>query len=245
MPTVDDTINLKEQQEVRYGNNQWIPQTIYIMIEKRNNGHIEETIKQYTQQMKELSDSISHYPIRNFTDIIRGVKTFLQPIIAGKIVKQGGTNNQILLANRDTTDKDQLDYEPIENARYSSIAYGMYESRAWGTLTTQNSRVYISLQITHSNPYTLWQSGYTLFSIVDNAIKPKFTGTPSNIPLNAVLFAQKIYGYPIDWTGAIPIDCHIDLDGHVIINTMCQLSLPDDFCVQVCDSYAIHNQSAN
>ncbi|KAA6392475.1 MAG: hypothetical protein EZS28_011997 [Streblomastix strix] len=73
-------------------------------------------------------------------------------------------------------EKDQLDYEPIENAHYSSIAYGMYESRIWGTLTTQNSR-------------------------------PKFTGTPTNIPLNAVLFAQKVYGYPIDWTGSIPIDC--------------------------------------
>ncbi|KAA6341182.1 MAG: hypothetical protein EZS28_052475, partial [Streblomastix strix] len=108
----------------------------------------------------------------------------------------------------DAIDKDKLDYEPIENARYSSIVYGMYESRAWGTLTTQNSRVYLSMQITHHNPDTLWQSGYTLISIVDNAIKPKFSGTPTNIPLNAVLFAQKVYGYPIDWTGAIPIDCY-------------------------------------
>ncbi|KAA6363114.1 MAG: hypothetical protein EZS28_041359, partial [Streblomastix strix] len=72
--------------------------------------------------------------------IIRGVKTFLQPIIAGKIIKQGGTSNQILLANGDTIEKDQLDYDPIENARFSSIAYGMYESRIWGTVTTQNSR---------------------------------------------------------------------------------------------------------
>ncbi|KAA6376601.1 MAG: hypothetical protein EZS28_027871 [Streblomastix strix] len=164
--------------------------------------------------------------------IIRGVKTFLQPIIAGKIIKQGGTSNQILLANGDTIDKDKLDYEPIENARYSAIAYVMYETRAWGTLTTQNSRVYISMQITHSNPDTLWQSGYTLFSIVDNAIKPKFSGTPTNIPLNAVLFAQKVYGYPIDWTGAIPIDCFINLNSNVIIYTMCQINLPKDFCVQ-------------
>ncbi|KAA6355933.1 MAG: hypothetical protein EZS28_048540 [Streblomastix strix] len=69
-------------------------------------------------------------------NIIRGIKTFLQPIIAGKIIKQGGTSNQILLANGDTIEKDQLDYEPIENARFSSIAYGMYESRIWGTVTT-------------------------------------------------------------------------------------------------------------
>ncbi|KAA6365404.1 MAG: hypothetical protein EZS28_039069 [Streblomastix strix] len=170
-------------------------------------------------------------------------QTFLQPIIVGKIIKQGGTSNQILLANGDTIDKDKLDYKPIENARYSSIAYGMYESRAWGTLTTQNSRVYISLQITHSDPNTSCESGYTLFSIVDNAIKPKFSGTPTNKPLNAVLFAQKVYGYPIDWTGAIAMDCFINPNGNVIINTLCQINLPDDFCVQVCDSYAIHNQS--
>ncbi|KAA6360751.1 MAG: hypothetical protein EZS28_043721 [Streblomastix strix] len=149
---------------------------------------------------------------------IREVNTFLSAIIAGKIIKQGGTSNQILLANGDTIDKDKLDYEPIENARYSSIAYGMYESRAWG---------------------------YILFSIVDNAIKPKFSGTPTNIPLNAVLFAQRVYGYPIDWTCAIAMDCFINPNGNVIINTLCQINLPEDFCVQVCDSYAIHNQSAS
>ncbi|KAA6360810.1 MAG: hypothetical protein EZS28_043662 [Streblomastix strix] len=176
--------------------------------------------------------------------IIRGIKTFLQPIIVGKIIKQGGTSNQILLANGDTVDKDKLDYEPIENATYQSIAYGMYEHLIWGTLTTQNSRVYISLQVTHSDPNTLTESGYTMFSIINNAIKPKFTGTPHNIPINAVMFAQKVIGYPICWNGAIPIDCFINPNGNVVINTMCQLHLPDDFCVQFCDSYAIHNQSA-
>ncbi|KAA6356563.1 MAG: hypothetical protein EZS28_047910, partial [Streblomastix strix] len=167
--------------------------------------------------------------------VITGIKSFTQPITANRIIKLGGISNQILLANGDTIDKDKLDYEPIENARYSSIAYGMYEQRIWGTLTTQNSRVYISLQITHNDPNTVWQSGYTLFSIVDNAIKPKFSGTPTNIPLNAVMFALKVIGYPIDWNGAIPIDCFIKPNGNVIINTMCQLSLPDNFCVQVCD----------
>ncbi|KAA6396396.1 MAG: hypothetical protein EZS28_008075 [Streblomastix strix] len=73
--------------------------------------------------------------------------------------------------------------------------------------------------------------------------KPQFTGTPFNIPLNAVMFAQKVIGYPICWNGAIPIDCNIDVYGFVRINTLCQLVLPDDFCVQVCDSYALHNQS--
>ncbi|KAA6371758.1 MAG: hypothetical protein EZS28_032714, partial [Streblomastix strix] len=89
-------------------------------------------------------------------------------------IKQGGTSNQILLANGDTIDKDKLDYEPIENARYSSIAYG---------IVSQHS-----------------------------------------IPLNAVMFANKVYGYPIDWTGAIPIDCFINPNGNVVINTMCQLT---------------------
>ncbi|KAA6362040.1 MAG: hypothetical protein EZS28_042432 [Streblomastix strix] len=133
---------------------------------------------------------------------------------------------------------------PIEYAIYQSIAYGMHEHLIWGTVKSQKDRVYISLQITHSDPNTVWQTGYTLFSIVNNAIKPQFSGTTHNLPLNAVMFANKVYGYPIDWTGALPIDCFINPQGNVIINTQCQLSLPDDFCVQVCDSYAVYNQSA-
>ncbi|KAA6402075.1 MAG: hypothetical protein EZS28_002394 [Streblomastix strix] len=128
-----------------------------------------------------------------------------------------GTSNKILIANGDTNDKDQLDYEPIENAHYSSIAYG---------------KVYISLQITPTGPDTVHNSGYTLFSIVDNAIKTKFSGTPTNIPLNAVLFAQKVIGYPICWNGAIPIDCFINPNDNIIINITCQLDLPNTFCVQ-------------
>ncbi|KAA6360509.1 MAG: hypothetical protein EZS28_043964 [Streblomastix strix] len=126
------------------------------------------------------------------------------------------------MANEDTIDKDQLDYEPIDNASIRSIAYGMYEQLI-------------------RDPNTVWQSGNTLISIVSEDIKPKFTGTTRNIPLNTIMFATKNYDYPICWYGAIPIDCYIEPYGHVIVNTMCQLSLPDDFCVQVCDSYAIHN----
>ncbi|KAA6361909.1 MAG: hypothetical protein EZS28_042564 [Streblomastix strix] len=154
--------------------------------------------------------SLSDLETLNTAQVITGIKSFTQPITANRIIKLGGTSNQILLANGDTIDKDKLDYEPIENARYSSIAYGMYESRPW----------------VHQQR-----------KIVD--------GTPTNIPLNAVLFAQKVYGYPIDWTGAIAMDCFINPNGNVIINTLCQINLPDDFCVQVCDSYAIHNQSAS
>ncbi|KAA6355897.1 MAG: hypothetical protein EZS28_048576 [Streblomastix strix] len=143
-------------------------------------------------------------------------------------------NNQIV---------SPLPVPPIEYAIYQSIAYGMYEQLIWGTVKSQKDRVYISVQITHSDPNTLTESGYTMFSIVINAIKPKFSSTTHNIPLNAVMFAQKVIGYPICWNGAIPIDCFINPNGNVIINTMCQLHLPDDFCVQVCDSYAVYNQS--
>ncbi|KAA6402378.1 MAG: hypothetical protein EZS28_002096 [Streblomastix strix] len=170
-----------------------------------------EKMKKQQQEIESLQKfqffkktSLSDLVTLNTAQVITGIKSFTQPITANRIIKLGGTSNQILLANGDTIDKDKLDYEPIENARYSAIAYGMYETRLWGTLTTQNSRVYLSMLMKHSDPNTVWQSGYTLFSIVDNAIKPKFTGTPSNIQLNAVMFAQRVIGYPIDWTvGAV------------------------------------------
>ncbi|KAA6370149.1 MAG: hypothetical protein EZS28_034325 [Streblomastix strix] len=111
------------------------------------NASIYDAALKSTSKAKENPTQIGNEIIQ----IIRGVKTFLSPIIAGQIIKQGGTSNQILLANGDTIEKDQLNYEPIENARYSSIAQGMYETRC--------------------------ESGYTLFSIIDNAIKPKFIGT--------------------------------------------------------------------
>ncbi|KAA6378693.1 MAG: hypothetical protein EZS28_025781 [Streblomastix strix] len=74
----------------------------------------------------------------NTAQIITGTESFTQPITANRIIKQGGTGNQILLANGDTIDKDQLDYEPIENAGTRSIAYGMHEKLKWRSLTTQN-----------------------------------------------------------------------------------------------------------
>ncbi|KAA6369456.1 MAG: hypothetical protein EZS28_035016 [Streblomastix strix] len=133
---------------------------------------------------------------------------------------------------------------PIEYEIKQTLAYGMYEQLVWGSFTTYNGRAYLSVQVTHNNPFTQTQSTYTLFSVFKDETKPQFTETPFNIPLNAVMFAQKVLGYPICWNGAIPIDCYIDVDGHVRINTMCQLSLPDNFCVQICDSYALHNQSS-
>ncbi|KAA6377053.1 MAG: hypothetical protein EZS28_027420 [Streblomastix strix] len=121
---------------------------------------------------------------------------------------------------------------PVENAIEQTLTHGMYESFAWGQFTTYNGRAYISLQVTHSNPNTQSQSTYTLFTVFKDEAKPQFTGTPFNISLNAVLFAQKVIDYPICWNGTIPIDCYIDVNGFVRINTLCQLGLPDDFCVQ-------------
>ncbi|KAA6356043.1 MAG: hypothetical protein EZS28_048430, partial [Streblomastix strix] len=132
---------------------------------------------------------------------------------------------------------------PIENAIKQKIAYGRYESLVWGSVTTYNGRGYMSIQVTHNNPDTTTQSVYTLFTVFKDEDKPQFTGTPFTIPLNAVMFAQKVLGYPICWNGAIPIDCYIDVDGHVRINTLCQINLPNLYCVQVCDSYALNNQS--
>ncbi|KAA6382009.1 MAG: hypothetical protein EZS28_022465 [Streblomastix strix] len=133
---------------------------------------------------------------------------------------------------------------PIENAIKQSLVRGMYESFAWGQVTTYNGRAYISMQVTHSNPNTSSSSTYTLFTIFNDEAKPQFTGATFTIALNAVMYVTKQSTNPILWTNAVPIDCYIDVDGHVRINTICQLPLPNDFCVQVCDSYALHNQSS-
>ncbi|KAA6355532.1 MAG: hypothetical protein EZS28_048941, partial [Streblomastix strix] len=132
---------------------------------------------------------------------------------------------------------------PVEQAIKQSLVRSMYESFAWGQVTTYNGRGYISMQVTHSNPNTSSSSTYTLFSIFKDEAKPQFTGATFTIPLNAVMYVTKQSTNPILWTNAVPIDCYIDVDGHVRINTLCQLPLPNDFCVQVCDSYALHNQS--
>ncbi|KAA6394116.1 MAG: hypothetical protein EZS28_010358 [Streblomastix strix] len=287
--------------------------------------------------MKTKNVNTSNFLTLDTDQTVTGSKSFTQPIVANKIIKTGGTDDQILLTNGDTTDvgdflpkyyphamgqmiiernddildqgirlmknkanwdsfvltgcnidpmdknhvwkvgstssqfriqkqeDEAYDYKrliinfdcislkfnnqiispiPIEIATKYALAYGMYESLVWGSFTTYNGRAYLSVYVTHSNPNTQTQSTYTLFSVFKDEAKPQFTGTPFNIPLNAVMFAQKVIGYPICWNGAIPIDCNIDVDGHVRINTMCQLVLPDDFCVQVCYSYALHNQSS-
>ncbi|KAA6392990.1 MAG: hypothetical protein EZS28_011484 [Streblomastix strix] len=107
----------------------------------------------------------------NTSQVITGYKQFTQPIQADKFIKIGGTDNQILLANGDTIDKDKLDYEPIENATQQAVAYGI--------------------------------------------------GTSRNIPLNAFMHNTKQPTTPVVWLNPIAIDCYIDPDGHVKINSIC------------------------
>ncbi|KAA6364663.1 MAG: hypothetical protein EZS28_039810, partial [Streblomastix strix] len=71
--------------------------------------------------------------------------------------------------NADPTDGDgivsPLPTPPVEQAIKQSLVRGVYESFAWGQVTTYNGRAYISMQVTHSNPNTSSSSTYTLFTI--------------------------------------------------------------------------------
>ncbi|KAA6367020.1 MAG: hypothetical protein EZS28_037452 [Streblomastix strix] len=131
---------------------------------------------------------------------------------------------------------------PIEYATQQTLGIGVFDFFTWGKATLLNKRVYISIGITHSNPNTNTNSGYAIFSFMYDAAKPKFSGSSYNIPLNAIMYITKQATTPVVWLNPIPIDCFIDPDGHVKINSQCQYSLPNDFFVQVCDSYALYNQ---
>ncbi|KAA6353815.1 MAG: hypothetical protein EZS28_050658 [Streblomastix strix] len=131
---------------------------------------------------------------------------------------------------------------PIEYATQQTLGIGVFDFFTWGQATLLNKRVYISIAITHSNPNTKTNTGYTLFSFMYDSAKPKFSGLSYNIPLNAIIYLTKQSSNPVLWTNAVAIDCFIDPDGHVKINTQCQFNLPNDFFVQICDSYALYNQ---
>ncbi|KAA6381336.1 MAG: hypothetical protein EZS28_023137 [Streblomastix strix] len=81
--------------------------------------------------------------------------------------------------NADPADRDgiiaPIPTPPVEQAIKQSLVRGMYESFAWGQVTTYNGRTYISLQITHSNPNTQTQSTYKLFNVFKDEAKPQFT----------------------------------------------------------------------
>ncbi|KAA6401453.1 MAG: hypothetical protein EZS28_003020 [Streblomastix strix] len=145
--------------------------------------------------------------------------------------------------NADPTDRDGIVSPlPIEYATQQVLGIGVFDFFTWGQATLLNKRVYISIAITHANPNTNTNSSYTLFSFMYDSAKPKFSGSSRNIPLNAVMYVTKQATTPVVWLNPIPIDCFIDPDGHVKINIQCQYSLPNDFFVQVCDSYALYNQ---
>ncbi|KAA6354053.1 MAG: hypothetical protein EZS28_050420 [Streblomastix strix] len=234
--------------------------------------------------MKTMDVDLSNLMTLDTDQTVTGSKSFTQPIVANKIIKTGGTDNQILPANGDTTDVGdflpkyyphamvQMIIEPNDDIRNQSIKI-MKNNANW------DSFVLTGCNADPSNRDGVWKMGstssqfkvqkqedetydykgfiidfdcmilkfnnqlvaplptppidYTIQSLLDigaldffylGLIKPKFSGIPRNLPLNAVLFAQKVYGYPIDWTGAIVIDCYIDVDGHIKINTMCQLT---------------------
>ncbi|KAA6364926.1 MAG: hypothetical protein EZS28_039547 [Streblomastix strix] len=111
---------------------------------------------------------------------------------------------------------------PIEYATYQTLGIGVFDFFTWGQATLLNNSIYISIGITHTNLNTNWNTGYTLFSVMYDDAKPKFSGTPRNIPLNAVFYVTKQSSNPVLWTNAVVIDCFFDPD--------------------VCGSYALYNQ---
>ncbi|KAA6382945.1 MAG: hypothetical protein EZS28_021529 [Streblomastix strix] len=136
-----------------------------------------------------------------------------------------------------------LPVPPIEYATQQTLGIGVFDFFTWGQATLLNNRVYISIAITHSDPNTYWNTVYTIFSVMNDAAKPKFSGSPRNLPLNAVIYATKQSSNPVTWINPVAIDCYVDVDGHIKINAICQFYLPDDFLLQVCDSYAIYNKT--
>ncbi|KAA6365169.1 MAG: hypothetical protein EZS28_039304, partial [Streblomastix strix] len=109
----------------------------------------------------------------------------------------------------------------IECATQQTLGIGVFDFFTWGKATLLNNRVYISIAITHANPNTNWNTGYTLFSSMYDQANPKFSGSSYNIPLNAVMYVTKQATTPVVWLNPIPFDCFIYPDGHVKINTQC------------------------
>ncbi|KAA6362791.1 MAG: hypothetical protein EZS28_041683 [Streblomastix strix] len=52
----------------RYGSNPNYPQSVYIMIDKRHNGHIDTTIYSYTIKMKKLIDNSPNQSVQNLSE---------------------------------------------------------------------------------------------------------------------------------------------------------------------------------
>ncbi|KAA6403605.1 MAG: hypothetical protein EZS28_000865 [Streblomastix strix] len=96
--------------------------------------------------------------------------------------------------------------KPIDYTIQQVLGIGVFDTFTQGTLTLQNNRGYSSIAITHSNPSTQWNTAYTLFSLMYDQARPKFSGTPRNISLNAVMYITKQATTPVVWTNPIAID---------------------------------------
>ncbi|KAA6387470.1 MAG: hypothetical protein EZS28_017007 [Streblomastix strix] len=277
----------------------------YVMMMKQQQEI--ESLQKF-QFFKQTQVDLSHLVTLNTAQTITGSKSFTQPITANKIIKFGGTSNQILLANGDTTDvgdflpkyyphamgqmiiepnddirnqglrlmknkanwdsfvltgcntdpqdrdgvwkmgstssqfriqkqeDEAYDYNgliidfdctslkfnnqlvaplptpPIEYATQQTLGISVFDFFTWGKAALLNKRVYISIAITHSDPNTYWNTGYTIFSVMNDDAKPKFSESSYNNPLNAIMYVTKQSCNPVPWTNAVVIDCIIDPD---------------------------------
>ncbi|KAA6381576.1 MAG: hypothetical protein EZS28_022895 [Streblomastix strix] len=241
--------------------------------------------------MKAKDVDFSNLITLNTDQTVTGSKLYTQPIVANKIIKTGGTEDQILFANGDTTNVGnflpkyfphammQMIIEPNDDIRNQGIRImknkanwdsfvltgcnadpsnrdgvwkmGSTSSQFWiqkqedeaqdykgliidfdCTILKFNNQLVAPLPtppigyaiqqslVTHSDPSTYWNTGYTIFSVMNDAAKHKFSVTHRNLPLNAVIYAKKQPSSPIVWTNAVAIDCYIDPDGHIKINAI-------------------------
>ncbi|KAA6395182.1 MAG: hypothetical protein EZS28_009290 [Streblomastix strix] len=65
---------------------------------------------------------------------------------------------------------------PIEYATQQTLGIGVFDFFTWGKATLLNNRT---------------TNGYTLFSVMYDSAKPKFSGSSYNIPLNAIIYLTK------------------------------------------------------
>ncbi|KAA6396133.1 MAG: hypothetical protein EZS28_008336 [Streblomastix strix] len=149
------------------------------------------------------------------------------------IWKMGSTSSQFRIYKQEDEAYD-----------YKSLGIGVFDTFTCGQVMLQNNRVCISIAVTHSNPDTVSNTRYAIFSFMNDAAKPKFSGSSRTLPLNAVIYATKQSKFPVTWTNAVAIDCYVDVDGHIKINATFQFYLPDDFLVQISDSFPVCNQSS-
>ncbi|KAA6385202.1 MAG: hypothetical protein EZS28_019270 [Streblomastix strix] len=173
--------------------------------------------------------------------IITGYKQFTQPIQADKFIKTVGTDDQILLANGDTSDIGDFlpKYYPhaMGFVLIGSNADPIDRDGVWKMGST-SSQFRIQKQEDSAYDYKGLIIDFDCISLKFNnqlvaplptppieyatqqtLAKPKFIGSSYNIPLNAIMYVTKQATTPVVQLNPIPIDCFIDPDGHIKINT--------------------------